>query len=229
MIGLPIGSGVLPWPTAVSLISTIRVLDKEGLKFKLESLVGSSVVQWARSAIVGSFLKSDCTHLFFVDSDIVWTPSDFIRLLGFGAHLDVVGATYPVKTDEGNFFVKVAAEDGQMEVNGFGCVRINGMGLGFTLCKRAVIEKVAAGKPLVHDRHNGMIYPDVFRVDRTQRSEGLPSPRGEDVAFFDDVREAGFDCWLDPSIDLGHVGQKVYRADIIASLGLQDYVKEIPQ
>ena len=115
MIGMPIGSGSVPWPTAVSLLSTVRVLDKEGIKFKIEAPMGSSIVQWARSAIVGAFLKTDFTHLFWIDSDIVWTPDDFCRLLGFGAALDVVCATYPFKSDKGGFLINlpgIAGGDG---------------------------------------------------------------------------------------------------------------------
>lgn len=223
MIGMPVGSGNIPWETAVSLISTVRVLDREGIKFKIESPVGCSVVQWARSTIVGAFLRqTEFTHLLWADSDLFWTPNDFFRLLGFGAVLDVVGATYPFKKEPTDFLVNMAGEPGKAEVNGLGCVKINSMAIGFTLLKRAVVEKVAATKPMVEDRLNGVTYPDVFRVDRNPDG----GPRGEDVAFFADVREAGFDCWLDPSIKLGHVGKKVFSGDPIEALGLQQFAKE---
>lgn len=223
MIGMPVGSGYVPWETTVSLLSTVRVLDKEGIKFKIESPVGSSIVQWVRSAIVGAFLRSDFTHLMWIDADLFWTPNDFFRLLGFGAVHDVVGAIYPFKKEPAGFLVNLAGEPGKAEVNGHGCVKINSMAIGFTLCKRAVIEKVAATKPMVHDPLNKVDYPDVFRVDRN----AVGGPRGEDVAFFDDVREAGFDCWLDPSIKLGHVGRKVYSGDPIEALGLGAFAKEV--
>jgi hypothetical protein len=223
MIGMPIGSGSLPWPTAVSLLATVRVLDKEGIKFKIEAPVGCSVVQWARSTIAEAFLKQeDYTHLFWIDSDIQWTPDDFIRILGFGAVLDVVGATYPFKKDPPGFLINLAGEPGQVEVNGLGCVRIESMGLGFTLVKRAVMEKVAAGKTLMRDDLNGQEYRDIFRVDRTSRD----TPRGEDVAFFADVKEAGYTAWLDPSVKLGHIGSKTYMSDPIEALGLGDFTKE---
>lgn len=223
-IGMPIGSGSLPWPTAAALIGTIRVCDKEGVPVRVEPPVGCSVVQWARSAVVESFLKTDYTHLFWIDADIVWTPDDFFRLLGFGAVLDVVGATYPLKREAGGFLLNLAGEPGRVEVNGLGCVRVKSMGLGFTLMKRAVVEKVAAGKPRVYDRLNGAEYADVFRVDRTAGER--PGPQGEDVAFFQDVNDAGFQVWLDPSIQLGHHGAKVYRGDPIEALGLQDFAKQ---
>jgi hypothetical protein len=224
MIGMPVGSGSVPWPTATSLISTIRVLDKEGVKFKLESPMGSSIVQWARSGIVHEFLKSDCTHLFWIDSDIVWAPDDFIRLLGFGAVLDVVGATYPFKTDGIARFCLNAIEEkeGEFNVNGLGCVQMKSFAIGFTLMKRKVVEAVAESKPWMEHKLNGYRYRDVFRVDRNENGE----PRGEDIAFFEDIRAAGFDVWLDPSVKLGHVGMKVFRGDPIEALGLEDFTKE---
>lgn len=167
MIGMPIGSGSLPWPTAVSLLSTVRVLDKEGIKFKIEAPTGVSVVQWARSSVAEAFLKSDFTHLFWIDSDIVWSPEDFFRLLGFGAVMDVVCATYPFKKLPISFLVNPAGEPGKLEVNGFGLVKVVSLGLGFTLMKREVMEKVAASKPMMRDDLNGQEYRDIFRVDRT--------------------------------------------------------------
>lgn len=225
MIGMPVGSRSIPWETAVSLIATIRALDREKIKFKIESPTGASIVQWARSLIVGAFLRQpEYTHLFWIDSDIFWTPNDFFRILGFGAVHDVIGATYPFKKEPTGFLVNLAGEPGKAEVNGHGCVRINSMAIGFTLIKRAVIEKVAATKPIVNDPVNKVDYPDFFRVDR-HPTQG--TPRGEDVAFFDDAREAGFDCWLDPSVKLGHVGYKVYSGDPLKELGLDHYAKEV--
>lgn len=223
MIGMPVGSGSLPWLTAVSLMNTVRACDKEGVSVKVEAPVGCSVVQWARSAVVNSFLKTDCTHLFWIDADIVWTPDDFFRLVGFGAVLDVVGATYPLKREPIELFVNFPNAGGtEYEANGLGCIKIESLGLGFTIMKRAVIEKVAATKPTLRDALNGTEGRDVFRVDRT--SDG--GARGEDVAFFADIREQGFDVWLDPSVNVGHVGMKIYRSDVIDALGLQDFAKQ---
>lgn len=224
VIGMPIASGSLPWPAAVSLLSTVRVLDREGIKFKIEAPTGCSVVQWARSTVAEAFLKTDFTHLFWVDADIVWTPNDFFRLLGFAAVYDVIGATYPFKKDPAGFLINTEGEPGDVSVNGHGCVKVVSMGLGFTVVKRAVLEKVAATKPRIYDPLNKVEYADIFRVDRTPEN----GPRGEDVAFFHDVREQGFECWLDPSIRLGHVGSKVYRGDPIDALGLSEFTKEIP-
>lgn len=225
VIGMPVGSGSIPWPTAVSLMATVRALDRANIPVKIEAPVGCSVVQWARSAVAHSFITTtDFTHLFWVDSDMAFAPSDFLRLLGFGAVLDVVCGAYPLKKDPPGFLINLPGgnETTEREVNGMGCVKIASTGLGFTLVKRAVIEKLWAASPLVHDRLNGCEYRDMFRVDRTSKN----GPRGEDVAFFDDVRAAEYDVWLDPSVRLGHVGQKTYKGDPVAELGLEDYAKD---
>jgi hypothetical protein len=222
MIGMPVGSGTVPWATALSLINTIRVLDREKIPFKISSPVGCSVVTWARSAVAGEFLASNCSHLFWIDSDIVWFPDDFVRLLGFGAVYPIIGATYPLKKDQLQVFCNTVGEEGERIVNGHGNVKVHSLGLGFTLVQRKVIEALAATKETVTDSMNGTSYPDMFRIGRRANGNAL----GEDVAFFEDCEALGFEAWLDPSINLGHVGTKIYRGDVIHALGLEDFIKQ---
>lgn len=221
MIGMPVGSGSVPWLTALSLLGTMRAADREQLAVRITAPVGSSVVTWARSAIVGEFIRSDFTHLFFIDSDMVWKPADFFRLVGFGATHDIIGATYMLKREPPECVVNIP-DDTAYEVNRHGNVRIKSMALGFTIIKREVIEKIAATKPLARDVLSKAEYPDFFRLGRSPDGGLL----GEDVAFFNDAAQHGFRAWLDPSIQLGHVGTKVYSGDIIDALGLQDYAKQ---
>lgn len=222
MIGMPVGSGSVPWPTAMSLMNSVRVCDREKIPVRISASVGCSVVQWARNAVVAEFLKSDATHLFWIDSDIVWTPNDFIRLAAFGAAYDVIGATYPFKSDPPTCLLNTPGAEDEYEINGHGNVRVSSLGLGFTLVKRDVIVRLAETKPTVNDPLNGITGPDMFAVGR--RPDG--TAYGEDIKFFDDVHDLGYAVWLDPSINLGHVGQKIYQGSVIDMLGLQDLAKE---
>jgi hypothetical protein len=217
MVGMPVGSGSVPWATSMSLLNTVRACDKAGVHVRIEAPVGCSIVQWTRSAIAEMFLRSDSTHLFWIDSDIVWTPDDFFRIVGSGAVLDIVGASYPFKKEPISFLINFSGGPGQAIRNGLGCLKIESMAIGFTIMKRAVIEKIAAMKPRVMDKINGLEYADLFRVDRTEEN----GPRGEDVAFFADAKEQGFEAWLEPKIRLGHIGMKIYQGDPVESLGLQ--------
>lgn len=222
MIGMPVGSGSLPWPTAVSLMSTVRVCDRESIPVRIEAPVGCSVVTWARSAVAGAFLKSDFTHLFWIDSDMVWSPNDFFRLVGFAATHDLIGGAYALKKEPAQCFINLPGAEGEREINGFGNVRVLSLGLGFTIVRREVMEKIAATKEIVRDTLQGTEYPDIFRIGR--RADG--GALGEDVAFFEDAAALGYQAWLDPSIRLGHIGMKIYRSDVIDALGLQDYAQE---
>lgn len=221
MIGMPVGSGSVPWATAVSLLATTRAMDKAQIPLRIEAPVGSSVVTWARDVVVAGFLKTDFTHLFWIDSDIVWTPGDFIRMVKWGAIYDVIGAAYAYKKDPPQVFVNLPGEEGEREIDGHGNVKVESLGLGFTLVKRVVIERIwaTAGTVTVE----GVDLPDIFHISKRPSTNG---GLGEDVGFFEEVARLGYQPWLDPSISLGHVGQKIYRSDVIDALGLTDFVKE---
>ena len=221
MIGMPVATGSVPWLTALSLTGTARVCEREGIPLKFSAPVGCSAVTWARNAVVGEFLRSDCTHLFWIDADIAWRPADFIRLVGFGAMHDMIGAAYMLKREPPALVLNFPSDD-QYEINPFGNIRIRSMPIGFTLCQRVVIEKVAATKEMMRDDVSNAEYPDFFRLSRSEAGK----PLGEDIAFFDDAAALGFTGWLDPSIKLSHVGLKAYTGDVIAALGLDAYVKE---
>lgn len=221
MIGMPVGSRTVPWATALSLMNTIRICDREKLPVKLSSPDGCSVVQWARDAVVSEFLASDCTHLFWIDSDMEWTPNDFFTLVGFAASHDIIGAAYTFKQDPPAVFVNTPDTE-NYEINGHGNVRVDSLGLGFTIMKRECVEKLAATKPVIKDTLNGGEHREVFRVGRRANGNAL----GEDVAFMEDLAALGYQIWIDPRIDPGHVGQKTYRGNVADALGLQNLTKE---
>jgi hypothetical protein len=59
-------------------------------------MVGNeSLVTRARNELVGTFLESDSTHLFFIDADISFDPYDVFKLPLY--RRDVVAGAYPTK------------------------------------------------------------------------------------------------------------------------------------
>jgi hypothetical protein len=64
-------------------------------------LFNESLVQRARTYIVDEFLRSDCTHLLFIDADIAFNPRDILGLLAVNlsdpAKYNIVTAPYPKK------------------------------------------------------------------------------------------------------------------------------------
>lgn len=207
-VGMPVHTGFIPFPTAAALVETTRECSKRRLLTRLISPVGSSIIIDARSSVVDQFLNGDGTHLFWIDSDMHWKPSDFLRLVTLCTKVDVVGATYCQKKEP----IKYMIREPRHTPNDYDLIEVAGLGLGFTIMRRAVVEKVAERKPLV--KTNGGEFRDVFSFGITADGHRM----GEDIKFFEDIRAAGYTVWLDPMVNVRHCGLKLYGGDATAAL-----------
>jgi hypothetical protein len=208
-IGMPVHTGFIPYPTAAALMDTVREMTMKCLVVRHISPVGSSIVTDARSAVVNQFLKGDGTHLFWIDSDMHWHPRDFMKLVAYCTQVDVVGATYTQKVEPPRFMMR----EPKNTPNQYGFLEVAGLGLGFACMKREVVEKVAASKRMI--RTNGGEMREVFTFGLTEDGHRM----GEDMRFFQDIREAGYTVWCDPKVNIRHVGIKLYGGDAEAALG----------
>ena len=160
----------------------------------------------ARNALVYEFLQSDCTDLLFIDSDVIVTAEDVMRLLAQSADKDVAAGLYPRRALDKNFFVDIPHdENGDMIFDG-SMLKVNRIGTGFMMIKRYVLEKLIADHPeWIYETkpdEGGNAYA-VFDFDIINGKY-----TGEDYLFCDRVREAGFEVWVDVEISLPHVGQE---------------------
>ena len=91
-------------PTAENAHSWATVLaDLTGLGYNFDvcTQIGNCHVDDARNQLAAKFLASDCTHLVFIDSDIMFDSRAIIQLLECPEEL--CGATYPFKDGSGDF------------------------------------------------------------------------------------------------------------------------------
>lgn len=215
MIAIPAGRDFDPM-TVMSLFCTGAACRERGITMQLEMVMGSSIVSWARDELIESFLASACNVLFLIDSDMVWKPEQFIRLLVLSQLYPVVCAPYPAKKDPPTFFIKYD-EANPPKPGELGLMEIHGTGLGFAAVRREVIEALVAKAPRVVNDVTGREMAEVHRLDSVHNGDRR-SRRGEDIAFFADIREAGYKVMLDPSIILGHVGRKVYSGSLLEAM-----------
>ena len=173
-----------------------------GIHLKQYFLFNESLVQRARNYVVDEFLRSDCTHLMFIDSDIGFDPHDVLHLLavqvGNPENVSVIAGAYPKKTIAWEK-VQIAAKQGKGDLNPFdlekysadfafntagltvtaeqGPVQVAEAATGFMLIPRATFEKFRAA------------YPELSYKPDHARTEN-----------FDGTREitAYFDCVIDP-------------------------------
>jgi len=205
-IAVPVGGDFSP-ATVRSLLQTQEACYRNGIPFDLEFHVGSTIFH-ARSKQAHAFLKTGNNRFFMIDSDMVWTADDFLRMLALSTKMDCVCAIYTARCDPPKFFINLDDIKTQMAPNEWGCLPIKGCGLGFTVVSREIIEKLTERSAKIWFPQN----PEekVAKIFRFDEPDG--EARGEDMAFFSDVQELGYTVNLDPTITLGHVGPKEYRA-----------------
>lgn len=208
MVGMPVHRDISP-QTVRSMLNTYAEVIKGGIPIDVNMQHGSSLVHHARTCIAHDFLQSKCNRLFWIDSDISWDEKDFVKLVALSTEMEVVCAAYPLKSDPPVFFINVDDIDRELEANEFGCIQVKGAGLGFTIVQRKVMEELAAKAPMRKYPQREMPIPRIFRCDNDGEEE-----RGEDMAFFADVIGLGYQVNLDPTVKLGHVGQKEYSSSV---------------
>ena len=210
-IGTPCGHDT-PWQFTMSLARTVHSCVVAGVPLGLHVVAGSSDVVIARDVVLTKFLADKENYLFWIDSDIAWHPKDFFRVLRLAKDLGIVCATYPLKRDPPECVVNFVED---AEPHQSGCVEIIGTGLGFCCVRRDIVDAFAATKEyMIHDG-NGREIIDAFYRPRKMHADGKRHAGGEDGGFYDDLRALGYKVWLDPTIQLEHVGPKAYRAEML--------------
>lgn len=159
----------------------------------------SACLPHVRNILALSFLQTDATHCFWIDTDLGFKPSDVLKLLKLD--VDIAVASYikkdPTKREH------VILKDGKwLDVDALTePTVIDSAGMGFVCVKREVIEKIAANVSW-----GGGDIPCIFE---TGDVHGLHCET-EDHAFFKRAKMLGYTAMLDPTIKLVHYGLHAY-------------------
>ena len=100
-VATPMYGGQCAGVYAQSLANLMMLCGKYGVKTKLACLFNESLITRGRNNLADRFLKSDCTHMIFIDSDIGFDPKDVLALLALAepnSDKEIIAATYPKKT-----------------------------------------------------------------------------------------------------------------------------------
>ena len=150
-------------------------------------VVQGPYVDQNREAIATDFLASDCTHLFFVDSDMLFKPEVLTALLANDK--EIVGAQYNRRIEREGVHVAPTRYDlPGMETPNRPFVN-QVVATGCLLIKREVFEKIP--QPWFATWEDGR------RI-------------GEDVFFCRKAKEHGISSWIDPTLQVFHIGEKMY-------------------
>jgi len=100
MVATPMYGGACFGTFTKSMSDLMFLAGRHGLDIRQYFLFNESLIQRARNYCVDEFLRSDCTHLMFIDSDIGFNPNDVLALLYFCEEDDysIITGPYPKKT-----------------------------------------------------------------------------------------------------------------------------------
>ncbi len=219
---------------AQSLLQLNNMMRDKEITTMMSFMFNESLITRGRNALVHQFLKTDCTHLFFIDADIRFNPGDVFPMLD--ADKDIICGIYPkkeinwygvskavdagVSPDElkwhtGSFVVNLVGYSGEVTVPVNEPVEIWNGGTGFMIIKREVFEKLADQVPTytndVTDLAGNIKADDIKEFFATSIEPGTNRLLSEDYHFCRIWREAGGQVHAAPWAHLAHVGTYVFE------------------
>ena len=145
-IGTPMYGGQCTGLYTKSTNDLSMLCSSHKIPMKYYFLFNESLIQRARNYIVDEFLRSDCTHLLFIDADIGFDPRDALALLALQISdpekYDVVCGPYPKKTIAWEK-IKAAVDKGFADENPN---NLNNRESGTPKIKYSILEKLRQKK-----------------------------------------------------------------------------------
>jgi hypothetical protein len=205
---------------STSLLRTAIRLTDLGIRCYIQHVVGNSNLPRARNELAAAFMASDYTAMLFIDDDMSWQPDDVVRLLASDKPLVAgIGCKKVERADTDPDKWCLRTLPGGVRQDEMGAIEVRGVGTGFVKIERCVFEGLAAAHP-EWKRRGWPNMPDAARA-RYYRFFQFPDDEdetGEDLWFCDQYRAIGGEVWIDPTIRLGHVGEKEYSGNFAALL-----------
>jgi hypothetical protein len=201
-------------------------------------LFNESLIQRARNLLAQHFLKSEATHMMFIDADIRFNPEQIFPMLE--ADKDIICGIYPkkeinwttvkmamdanvpndqLKFHTGAFVVNLVDYQTEVTVPINEPVEIWNGGTGFMLIKREVFENLIGKVPTylnnvldMANKENGETINEFFATSIEDETNILLS---EDYYFCKKAREHGMKVWAAPWVQLAHIGTYAFEGQLV--------------
>ena len=206
-VAVPVYGG-MPFEFVQSLM---RLQARPPCNLEIKFMPGDSLVSRARNSLTAAFLKSDCTHLLFIDSDLVFSGDQILRLLEHDQ--PVIGGFYP-KKKEGPIEWVCNAYKAKLHPGKTGLQEVRFIGTGFMLVKREVFTAMIKnlGKKIAYhpDHAPAETEWDLWPVGPYTDKKGFTRYLSEDWYFCQRWLDLGGQVFGDARVILKHVGHAVY-------------------
>jgi hypothetical protein len=101
-VASPLYGGLCYATYTESLLKLVIKAMQIGLKVQVHTIINESLITRARNYCVDEFLRSDCTHMMFIDGDVGFNADDVILMIALQISdpekYDVLAGAYPKKT-----------------------------------------------------------------------------------------------------------------------------------
>jgi hypothetical protein len=221
-----------------SIIQLLTTCQANGVDAEFSFMFNESLITRARNSLTHTFMKTDCSHLMFIDSDIKFRAEDVIHMIR--AEKDIICGIYPkkeinwhsvkaamdrgvpfdqLKSHTGSFVVNLVNYVGEVTVPVNQPVEIFNGGTGFMLIKREVFDKLGESVPSysndVVDLGGKMKQSEPIKEFFTTSIEpGTNRLLSEDYHFCRIWRESGGQVHAAPWCQLAHIGTYTFEGQL---------------
>jgi hypothetical protein len=241
MIGLPCYDRQLTEPFFMKFMQTIMWFKEIGLKFATTTISDSLISRARNNVVAKFMSNPQCTHLLFIDVDLTWTPTDIVKMLWHDKDIvcgsypikDINWKKVAKFAKEGVDPNELAKKSTRFVVNPVstkdidktgkakikmdnGCMAVYDAGTGFMLIKREVFTKMFEAYPELKFNDDTGSIKDKERDNTYALFNSYVDPEtkrflSEDYGFCRYWQKIGGEIWIDPAIELTHLGRFQYE------------------
>ena len=237
-VATPMYGGMCTGFYAQSLLMLQNVFGANGVESALSFVFNESLIQRARNSLVHAFLKTDCTHLLFIDADLRFDANGVYKMLE--SDKDVICGIYPkkeinwpmikmavdngvpveeLKHHTGSWVINLAGYAGSATVNVNEPFEIWAGGTGMMLIKREVFEKLKDTTEIYTNDMTDLAgtigeKDQIYNFFSLSIEPGTNRLLSEDYHFCREWREIGGQIWAAPWLTPGHVGTYLFEGQL---------------
>jgi hypothetical protein len=228
-IATPMYGGICSLYYTTSLVKLSNELNKLGWGHSLHFMGNESLITRARNSLVSEFLKTDGTHLLFIDADQSFRAEDIFKMVE--ANVDIISAVVPKKNINwqsvrwavenqiedienytGDFVINpLPGTDMTQPIDVTKPLEVESVGTGMMLIKREVFEKLNTVVPsYISDGYEdrGEEIKEYFATSIDPETRRLLS---EDYHFCHLWRQQGGKVWAAPWAQVNHYGNYLFQ------------------
>jgi hypothetical protein len=241
LIGTPMYGGFCTGFYLQCMLQTQMVFNANKVESMMSFVFNESLITRARNALAHNFLKTDASHLLFIDADIVWNGNDIIPMLL--ADKDIICGIYPkkeinwkgvtdavkadvpleqLKNHTGAWVINLVDYKGEVTVPAGEPLEIWAGGTGMMLIKREVFEKLSETVPKYNNdvtdlSGNTKVGEQIGEFFATSIEPDTNRLLSEDYHFCRLWRLAGGKIYAAPWMNLGHMGSYLFEGQLVRS------------